>query len=186
MVNGGFDLSIASPGLHYVVGDATAPYGADVRFIAHVCNDEGGWGRGFVTALSRRSTTPELSYRSWHKDGIWENAPFELGQIQVTGFDRPGVLVVNMIAQHGIRHDPKAPPAIDYKALRGCFTQLGDEVTRWNESCGIVPTIHMPRIGCGLGGGDWAVVEEAVLAHLVDIYGLSVTVYDLPGTQPGN
>jgi hypothetical protein len=45
---------------------------------------------------------------------------------------------------------------------------------------GVVPSIHMPRIGCGLGGGDWSVVEEAILATLVDIYGLSVTVYDLP------
>lgn len=185
-MSGDYDTMIASSGLHYVTGDATAPYGSGVRFIAHVCNDEGGWGRGFVLALSRRSNKPMKAYRTWSQDGVWEGAQFELGQIQTVGFDDPSTLVVNMIAQHGIRHSSAEPPAIDYKALRGCFIQLGDETTRWHEGSGIVPTIHMPRIGCGLGGGDWAVVEEAILASLVDIYGLSVTVYDLPGTQPGN
>ncbi|MFJ9407826.1 hypothetical protein [Streptomyces sp. NPDC101393] len=36
----------------YVQGDATAPQGKGVKVIAHVRNDLGGWGKGFVLALS--------------------------------------------------------------------------------------------------------------------------------------
>lgn len=40
-------------------------------------------------------------------------------------------------------------------------------------------TIHMPRIGAGLAGGDWSVIERLVDEALSD-RGLDVTVYDLP------
>ncbi|EGJ73150.1 hypothetical protein STTU_0361 [Streptomyces sp. Tu6071] len=42
----------------YVRGDATAPRGRGPRVIAHVCDDRGGWGKGFVLALSRRWPEP--------------------------------------------------------------------------------------------------------------------------------
>lgn len=35
----------------YLRGDATAPHGKGVKLIVHVCNDLGGWGKGFDTAL---------------------------------------------------------------------------------------------------------------------------------------
>jgi hypothetical protein len=41
-------------------------------------------------------------------------------------------------------------------------------------------SIHMPRIGSGLAGGSWEVVEEIVEETLCR-QGLRVTVYDLPG-----
>ncbi|SCD98191.1 hypothetical protein GA0115246_1088310 [Streptomyces sp. SolWspMP-sol7th] len=40
--------------LTYVRGDATAPRSREPRIIAHVCDDRGGWRKGFVLALSRR------------------------------------------------------------------------------------------------------------------------------------
>lgn len=169
--------------IEYVTGDATqppgGPPGSGARFIAHICNDQGGWGSGFVVALSRRSKNPELCYRQWYRYGIYEGARFELGQVQLADYVGDDVHVANMIAQRGVRHDPKAPPAVDYEALRECLDRLGQEATRWGAKSGKPPSIHMPRIGCGLGGGDWDVVEEAILACLVDVYGLSVTVYDL-------
>lgn len=166
--------------INYVVGDATKPQGRGVKIIAHVCNDKGGWGRGFVTALSQKSRIPEESYRRWFKDQVWECDSFGLGQIQVVSFGRTGVLVANMIAQHGIRHDAKAPVALDYPALRECLDNLGKEAGHLATGDS-VPSIHMPRIGCGLGGGRWELVEEAILESLVDVYGLDVTVYSLPG-----
>ena len=40
--------------INYVIGDATQPVGEWPKIIVHVCNDIGGWGRGFVTAISKR------------------------------------------------------------------------------------------------------------------------------------
>lgn len=41
-------------GIHYVTGDATEPIGEGEKIIAHICNDQGGWGAGFVLALSKK------------------------------------------------------------------------------------------------------------------------------------
>ncbi|MFE0817971.1 GNAT family N-acetyltransferase [Streptomyces sp. NPDC058794] len=54
--------------IRYVRGDATVPSVKGVKVIAHVCNDLGGWGKGFVLAISRRWPEPEAAYRAWHRD----------------------------------------------------------------------------------------------------------------------
>jgi len=40
--------------INYVKGDATNPASIGNKIIAHVCNDIGGWGKGFVMAISKR------------------------------------------------------------------------------------------------------------------------------------
>jgi hypothetical protein len=35
----------------------------------------------------------------------------------------------------------------------------------------------MPRIGCGLAGGEWSIVEPLIEEHLVKV-GVPVTVYN--------
>ncbi|MEX3101111.1 MULTISPECIES: Appr-1-p processing protein [unclassified Streptomyces] len=55
------------PEITYTRGDATTPSVKGVKVIAHVCNDSGGWGKGFVLSLSRRWPQPEAAYRAWHR-----------------------------------------------------------------------------------------------------------------------
>ena len=43
-------------------------------------------------------------------------------------------------------------------------------------------TVHMPRIGCGLAGGNWLEVERIIDETLGDQH-LDVTVYDFPGAN---
>ena len=43
------------------------------NIIAHVCNDSGGWGRGFVLALSKKWPEPESKYRQWFYEGATAN-----------------------------------------------------------------------------------------------------------------
>ncbi len=45
--------------IKYITGDATNPEADGLRIIVHVCNDIGGWGRGFVLALSNKWEVPE-------------------------------------------------------------------------------------------------------------------------------
>ena len=44
--------------IQYRTGDATRPEGDGPKIIAHICNDVGAWGKGFVLALSKRWNTP--------------------------------------------------------------------------------------------------------------------------------
>ena len=54
--------------LRIIRGDATSPQAKGPKIIAHICNDLGGWGKGFVLAISRRWPEPERAYRQWHRE----------------------------------------------------------------------------------------------------------------------
>ena len=154
----------------YVRGDATAPQGRGVKVIAHVCNDLGGWGKGFVLALSRRWPEPEEAYRRWHRDRARND--FGLGGVQLV---RVGsyLWVANMIGQHGMRTGSKGVP-VRYGAIDTALGVVGDRALELGAS------VHMPRIGCGLAGGKWARIEPLVTARLSE-RGVAVTVYDHEG-----
>jgi O-acetyl-ADP-ribose deacetylase (regulator of RNase III) len=53
--------------ISYIKGDATNPAGQGNKIIVHICNDIGGWGKGFVMAISKRWKEPERKYREWFK-----------------------------------------------------------------------------------------------------------------------
>lgn len=154
-------------GITYVRGDATVPSVKGVKVIAHVCNDIGGWGKGFVLAVSRRWPEPEAAYRAWHRDRAAND--FGLGAVQLVRVERY-VWVANMIGQRGIRTGSKGVP-VRYEAIDTALARLADRATELNAS------VHMPRIGCGLAGGKWSRVEPLITERLVR-RGTPVTVYD--------
>ncbi|QDO02250.1 macro domain-containing protein [Streptomyces sp. S1A1-8] len=151
----------------YVRGDATAPSVKGVKLIAHVCNDIGGWGKGFVLALSRRWPEPEAAYRAWHRDRAHND--FGLGATQFVQVEKC-VWVANLIGQRGIRTGSKGVP-VRYEAIGAGLAHVAIKAAELDAS------VHMPRIGCGLAGGDWSRVEPLILRRLVE-RGVAVTVYD--------
>lgn len=155
----------------YAVGDATLPQGHGLGIIAHVCNDIGQWGKGFVLPLGKRYPDAEKQYREWFQ----QNAlPFALGRVQFVEV-APKLWVANMIGQHGIARRGGLPP-VRYDALRECLRRVG-EFALEHKAC-----VQMPRIGCGLAGGSWEEVSPLVEEELV-ASGVSVTVYDLPAAE---
>ncbi|WP_458077236.1 macro domain-containing protein [Streptomyces sp. EMB26] len=154
-------------GIRYVRGDATVPSVKGVKVIAHVCNDIGGWGKGFVLALSRRWPEPEAAYRAWHRDRAAND--FGLGAVQLVQAERY-VWVANMIGQRGVRTGSKGVP-VRYEAIDTALDRLAGHALELGAS------VHMPRIGCGLAGGRWSRVEPLVEERLVR-RGVPVTVYD--------
>jgi O-acetyl-ADP-ribose deacetylase (regulator of RNase III) len=153
--------------LRIIKGDATSPQAKGPKIIAHICNDLGGWGKGFVLAISRRWPEPEAAYRQWHRERATND--FGLGSIQVVQ-DRPDIWVVNMVAQRGIRTGSNGPP-IRYEAVERTLTGVAQHATR------LAATVHMPRIGCGLAGGRWDLIEPIIIATLCD-RDIATTVYD--------
>lgn len=143
----------------YTKGDATKPIGPGPKIIAHIVNNAGQWGAGFVVAVSRRWPQPEEEYRAWRSRA--------LGEVQVVEV-APDLFVANLCAQDnvsGIR------PPVRYDALAQCLRALREDAKALGAS------IHMPRIGCGIGGGCWHEVGPIVEEEL---RGLRVVVYDLP------
>lgn len=153
--------------INYIKGDATSPQGDGNKIIAHICNDMGGWGRGFVLAISAKWSLPESSYRAWSGSG----SDFVLGNMQLVQVETD-TWVANIIGQKGIKKDQEGLPPVRYEAIRSGLTKLCLEADRLSAS------VHMPRIGCGLAGGSWEMMEPIIAAELVN-KGIAVTVYDL-------
>lgn len=153
--------------IRFIKGDATSPQGKGPKIIAHVCNDLGGWGKGFVLAISKRWPQPERDYREWHRNRARND--FALGAVRLVPVET-GLWVANMIGQHGMRTGSNGPP-IRYPAVEQCLTTLGDMADEHGAS------VHMPRIGCGLAGGRWDRIEPLIDAALCQ-RGIAVTVYD--------
>lgn len=151
--------------IEYLSGDATKPIKTPA-YIVHVCNDVGGWGAGFVIAITKAfGKGPETSYRCWSR----EKEDFRLGKIQVVTVDN-NISVVNMIAQNGFGTKENNFKPLHLKALHQCLKQVYTLIKDTNI------TVHMPRIGCGLAGGTWEEVEPIISSTMtVDTY-----VYDFP------
>jgi len=191
-------LACGGTGQHprYVKGDATRPIVTNrPGLIMHIVNDRGGWGRGFVVALSKRSPHPEAAYREWHATGrSGDGHRFELGQIQVVTIDHtpmtvydatgevrtvPTLSVVNMVSQAGYgknnlqRHrsaEPDTTPPIRYDALEACLSKVSQAAAHLGAE------IFCPKIGSGLAQGNWSLIEDMINRVLK---GVSVTVYEL-------
>jgi O-acetyl-ADP-ribose deacetylase (regulator of RNase III) len=80
--------------------------------------------------------------------------------------------VVNMIAQNGIKkfHHPKGLRYVDYDAVAKCLSKVAAYI-------GGGKSVHMPRIGAGLGGGSWEVISGIIKETLCN-KGINVFVYD--------
>lgn len=154
--------------LYYIIGNALKPVKKPAA-ILHVCNDIGGWGAGFVVAISQIDKRPEQAYRRWFAEGRSAGypEPFTLGNIQSVPI-KDGITIVNMIGQHGTAPQNGIPP-IRYEALESCLSKVYSKIKTGG-------TVHMPRIGAGLAGGDWEKIEGIIKKNMtVDTF-----VYTLP------
>ncbi|CAD0001097.1 macro domain-containing protein [Flavobacterium chungangense] len=152
--------------IQYIKGDATSPEGSENKIIVHVCNDIGGWGKGFVMAISKRWKTPEKQYREWFKS----KNDFELGRVQFVQVEE-NLWVANLIGQHKINKDENGDAPIRYNAIEEGLEAVSDFAKTNNAS------VNMPRIGCGLAGGKWEMIEPIILKTLSD-KDIKVVVYD--------
>jgi len=148
--------------IHIIKGDATEPVGDGKKLIIHVCNNLGRWGAGFVLGLNKKWKEPMAEYTSLKA--------FTLGTVQHIRVTED-VTVVNMIAQRGINSKFESfKRRVDYEVLRSCLVQIREKYSSSEY------TIHAPRIGCGLAGGSWDIVEKIINEELANF---NVFIYDL-------
>ena len=80
----------------------------------------------------------------------------ELGDIIPVG-TLDGKIIVNAVTQDGFGRDGSR--YVDYDAIETCFRKINDRVDVWE-----VAEVAMPRIGAGLGGGDWSIIEKIIVS----------------------
>ena len=153
--------------INYIKGDATSPNTKGNKIIVHICNDIGGWGKGFVMAISKKWKEPEVAYRNWYKT----SEEFELGNAQFIKVEED-LWVANIIGQHKINIDEFGNIPLRYDATSQGLEKV-QKFAKDNHA-----SIHMPRIGCGLAGGKWELMEPIIIETLIK-YNIEVYVYDI-------
>lgn len=136
--------------ISYLKGDVTKPQGSGRRIIAHICNDRGGFGKGVALALANRWPNTKAYFKRWYAS----KDDFELGATQLVEV-ADDLWVANMVAQHGYK-SPSNPLPLKLDALKACLKQLAIEASARQA------TVHMPKIGTGLAGSSWDVVEPVI------------------------
>ena len=177
-------------GIYTVVkGDATKPQTLDHRvLVAHVCNTLGAFGAGFVLAI-----TKAWGYRVKDKYQAQISTSDEKGEEKLGKVSyilctqapsgavlKPQIVVANMIAQEStVNRDNPRP--LKYNALARCMDDVARIVLKsQNENKCRIDSIHCPKFGSDLSGGDWAFIKELINDCWL-VKGINVTVYEWEG-----
>lgn len=90
------------------------------------------------------------------------------------GVEADGRIIINAYTQYGYNRNKIS---VDYKALGRVFISI----------CEYFPDVKifaMPKIGAGLAGGDWSVIED-ILKDVSEVYNREFRVY-IFDTKPEN
>lgn len=146
--------------IKYVKGDL---FKATEDIIAHGCNCRGGFGSGVAGIMAKKHPKAKESYLNKHMTEGWK-----LGDIQV--LESNGKFIANCATQDKYGNGRFDERFADYKAIEVCMLKLYKYCKMMNY------TLAIPKIGAGLAGGDWTIIEPIINEVFED---MDVTVYYL-------
>ena len=139
--------------IKYHTGDLFA---TDIKTIVHGCNAQGVMGSGVAKSIKENFPKAYEQYMKEYK--LHSHLP--LGSI--TAVLCNGKIIVNAVTQEYYgRDDIKY---VSYDAVDDVMRKLNT----FNDVYGITE-IAMPKIGAGLGGGDWSVIEAIIESRLSQV-----------------
>lgn len=138
--------------------------------IVHGCNAQGKMNSGVAKAIRAKFPFAYQCYMRAH-----ETKGLRPGQVVWAKISEdPKLAVANGITQKFYGRNPNVR-YVDYDAVRSVFKQVADVARRNN-----LP-VHYPKIGAGLGNGDWGLIETIINEELV---GVAHTLWVPPGSNP--
>jgi len=152
--------------LKYIKGDVTNPVGNANKIIIHCCNDLFVMGAGVALAIIQKWPNVLKKYKEW---GAKDNP--QLGDVLFVEVEK-NITVGNMIGQRGTGFSNGVP--IRYNAIDKCLKTVLEMAKKNNAS------IHCPKFGAGLAGGDWNKIEEMIKKNLCE-QDIEVIVYEYAG-----
>jgi len=143
--------------IKYVKGDLL---NASQLILIHQCNAQDTMGSGVAKAI--RTKYPK-AYREYVE--YFRNTPKKerMGKVQFSiNYNK---IIANLVGQ--FNYLPRGVCHTDYEALKEGFTTIK---LRYPDD------VAMPKIGCGLGGGDWKIVSAIIESVFDD---RDVYIYEL-------
>lgn len=138
--------------------------------IVHGCNAQGKMASGVAKDIRAKFPLAYQKYmEAYEKDGL------RVGQVVWARIgEEPKLAIANGITQKFYGRNPKIR-YVDYDGVRAVFRQVGDLARRHG-----LP-VHYPKIGAGLGNGDWAIIEPIIQEELA---GVAHTLWVPPEATP--
>jgi O-acetyl-ADP-ribose deacetylase (regulator of RNase III) len=135
------------------------------KVIAHGCNAHGVMGSGVAKIL--RDKYPEI-FPTYQALCLGEGNI--MGDIVFVPAQSDNIVICNMITQQN--YGKSGSKFVSYDAIDDCFHnfKLVNMMKQLNTGLAI------PKIGAGLGGGDWDIIEK-IIEKASTKHGYDVTVY---------
>jgi len=145
--------------IKYVKGDLMK---APEKMIIHGCNAQGVMGSGVAYLIRRDFPEAYKKYRD-----RYEAHGLRLGEIiwATTG----GKIIGNAITQD--KFGRSGDRYVDYDAVRSVIRVVNQMYVKHYEH-----SVALPKIGAGLGGGDWNIISEIIEQEATDFLAV---VYEL-------
>ena len=155
--------------IQYITGDLFA---SNETRLVHGCNALGIMGGGCAKIIKDRFPKVFQEYRK-----IYEITGLKLGEIYPVEVDDK--IIINAITQENFGTHQRQT---DYDAVVSVFRKIEEQYPN--------QTVIMPRIGAGLGGGDWSVIADIIETACVTVqpvvYTLPHELKLFPAVRPGD
>lgn len=130
------------------------------KLIVHGCNNRGVMGSGVAAVIKKLYPIAFETYKNSIKD---------LGTVSYSR--EKNKIIANAITQNGYGFDGKR--YVSYAAVKSCMRNIRVYAEDHN-----IDSISMPRIGAGLGGGDWETILQ-IIENEFSKTEIKVTIYYL-------
>ena len=135
-------------------------------YIIHGCNAQGVMGAGVARLIKDKYPLAFKDYALCLQAKRTLNKP-ALGSCTYS-IQPDNVVVVNAVTQEWMGTDRRYT---DYDAVRACFEDFMDEIDSHQNIYEDMPRVlNFPLIGCGLGGGEWDVIEQIIEEEIDDSF----------------
>lgn len=139
----------------------------DATIISHGCNCLGAFNAGIAKQIRHLFPSAYNAYIQKNNSEGWK-----LGDVQMVEIPEQRRIIANCATQYGYGYSSKQNIFVDYDAIAVVFKTLVCYSEEHNMK------IAMPRIGCGLAGGDWNIVDR-ILEQVMQGHKANIEVYSL-------
>lgn len=143
--------------------------------IVHGCNAQGVMGSGVAKAVRERYPVAYEAYMQAHR-----TKGLRVGQVvwATLSKEEPRLALANAITQKFYGRDPNRV-YVDYDGIFEAMTTIGNIARRHD-----LP-VHYPKIGAGLGNGDWTRISAILDLALKDVsHTLWIPEWERAPTEP--
>ena len=145
--------------LYYEEGDLLD---GSYDIICHQVNCQGVMGAGLAKQIADKwpqvyeAYKEHIEYQKFYKTPV-------LGTIKVANIVENQKWCVNMFAQDKYGHANAFHIFTDYEAFQSCLNNLYETIMIFDPDNQLGWTIAFPyKIGCGLAGGNWLIIEPMI------------------------